>query len=1200
MEREDFVRTPRADWFTMAVAALGCMAMAFGLALISLSFPQAGIFATLWLPTAAIVGIMLSIRRSDFGAALAGSLIGLFGGEYVSEVPLASALALTAANGAEIAIAVLLTRRWCGPRFDFTDAQGFFRFVGAMLLAALASTLIATAATGAIVADPSSGPLFLARHGSSLLFLSPLVMVAMAAWRQRGQGGNLVPMPVVAVVLAGTCLILWQTSFPFLFLATPFVVLAGICSGIGGTAFILVAIAGIASFATAMGHGPIVLTRGGMTLELVSLQLFLASLTVVGIPLAGLIEQGNRDREALRASRDEKRRVLDGIGEVIFSIDWEGRWQTLNLAWERISGRGREECIGRPFDHFLSIRERDRLAEEIERLRVGTIPMVESELSFDRPDGEVRHVEIRMRLAHSASGQPQGMVGQMIDVTDRASNRRALEASERQFATLAELAPAGLYRTDAQGRCTWVNRAWIESTGMKDGAWQGAGWADAIHPDDFDRVHYEWTAAAAAGGTFGGEWRWLRPDGQVVFARSAAAPQRDENGEIVGFIGINMDVTESRAAEAEIAARDRRLKTITDTVRDALFMIAPDGTCRYASPFAGTMFGVSPDRLVGHAFAELFGAEAGEAIGQRLRALWQGEESACDLQFRTGAEGDRGIWVDAHFATVAGAEGVDAVVASVRDISDARRLEHDLTHARRRAEHAAQAKAGFLANMSHEIRTPMNGVLGFTELLLESDLDAGQRRHAQLIADSGRAMMRLLNDILDMSKIDAGKLVISPAPVDLRAKIATCVGLMQPAAGRAGLLLETQVDDAVPDLVMGDPLRLRQILLNLVGNAVKFTVEGSVTVEAKVESGPDGADWLAVAVIDTGIGIPEDRLAAIFEQFQQADGSVGRRYGGTGLGLVISSQLAQLMGGSIDVASTVGLGTVFTLRIPLVAAGAEGQAIGTAPDALLHLVEGPAQRAALPQMGAAPRVLVAEDNDINQELVLAMARRAGVAPDLAHDGAEAIRLVEEADRDGNPYRLVLMDMMMPEMDGLEATRRLRTAGFAADRLPIVALTANCFADDIAACRSAGMQGHLAKPLRMDALARTIQRHLAPAAMAARFPAPASAPDAPSAVAASPVTATRTDAGEDGLAARYRARKEKLLRELADVAEGKGTPEWDALAMQLHKLAGTAGYFGDSRLGELARTLEDRLRHAGDGADRIELVQAEWQSLRAVA
>ena len=1149
------------------------------LAVLSLAIPHDGVLAAMWLPNAVILAAVLSSRSQLLPAALLGAGAGLLLGEIASRVPLDASLILTGANVAEVAVAALLVRRLCGERVDFTDPATFFRFVAAMTGGVVASFAIA------LVAVPGAGALFVARHASGLVFITPLTMVAISAWRKRGQGGNLVPIPVLVTIIFGTLAIFWQSSFPFLFLVTPLVVLAGISSGMGGTAFVLVLMATIGTAATAVGSGPMTLTRGEPGLQFVTLQLFLASLTLVGLPLAGLIERGIRDREELRRSRDEKRSLLDNIDEVIFSIANDGTWLTLNAAWDRITGRRRETSIGEPYDQFLPPAERARIGQEMAKLRAGLITVLHIELAFERPDGEERYVQMRMRCTRDDAGRTQGVIGHMRDVSDEATGRIALEASERKFATLAELAPAGLFLTNARGECTWVNRSWQESTGMLGEEWRGHGWADAIHPDDFDRVYYGWMAATSARSTFTDTWRWLRPDGSVVWLTCAAAPQFDAEGRLTGHIGINMDITEVRLAEAELAERERQIKTITDNVRDALFMVKADGTCNYASPYAGAMFDREPESLIDRSFAALFGKEAHAAIDQRLRPLWSGEERSCAFQFRMD-ESAGGRWMDAHLSAVPADDGVHSIVASVRDISEAKQLEVDLTKARRKAEHAAQAKAAFLANMSHEIRTPMNGVIGFTDLLLQSDLNATQHRHAQLIADSGRAMMRLLNDILDMSKIDSGKLTLVPAPVDLRAKVATCVSLLQPVADNAGIAIESRVDNDVPARLLGDPLRLRQILLNLIGNAVKFTERGQVSVHARTEPGPDGR-ILAISVADTGIGIAPERLSAIFEHFRQADVSIARKYGGTGLGLAISNQLARLMGGKIDVVSELDEGTTFTVRIPLLRAQAEDAATPTADvlDKMVAPVTAPLP-ALRQRLGERPRVLVAEDNDINQELVLAMARNAGLDPDLASEGSEAIAMVKAAHAQGRPYRLILMDMQMPGVDGLEATRRLRQAGFEPDMLPIVALTANCFAEDIAACHEAGMQGHLAKPLQMPALSQAVHTYLAPES------------DSGAEAKTEVVDAVIEEA--DPLAVRYRERKGKLLSELAEVAAGQGEAQWDVLAMQLHKLAGTAGYFGESRLGELARSLEDQLRSAEDANARLALLRSEWETMKKVA
>ena len=412
------------------------------------------------------------------------------------------------------------------------------------------------------------------------------------------------------------------------------------------------------------------------------------------------------------------------------------------------------------------------------------------------------------------------------------------------------------------------------------------------------------------------------------------------------------------------------------------------------------------------------------------------------------------------------------LVVSARDVTERVELELLLTRARKSAEEATSAKSEFLANMSHEIRTPMNGVLGFAELLREGDLSEENRRHADMIVQSGRSLMMLLNDILDLSKIEAGQVGITHEPVDLLATIAECAALYRPTAEKKGLRLDFSITESSQGLIRAeeskdqspwiktDGLRLRQIILNLVGNAIKFTEEGKVTVSV---SGDEEEFYIQVE--DTGIGISDTRLKTIFAPFTQANGDTARRYGGTGLGLSISRQLAELLGGTIAVKSEAGKGSTFRLTLP---------AIYTEPDLPEPLEGEPSEPALLAQSAS---ILLVEDHDVNRLLVSEMLEQCSQRVATAHDGNEAIAMVIDSIMRGKPFDLVLMDIQMPGCDGFAATRAIRMEGITHDDLPIIALTANAFPEDIAAARDAGMQAHLAKPLVFAELVRALQRWL---------------------------------------------------------------------------------------------------------------------------
>jgi signal transduction histidine kinase/ActR/RegA family two-component response regulator len=379
---------------------------------------------------------------------------------------------------------------------------------------------------------------------------------------------------------------------------------------------------------------------------------------------------------------------------------------------------------------------------------------------------------------------------------------------------------------------------------------------------------------------------------------------------------------------------------------------------------------------------------------------------------------------------------------------------------------ASKAKSEFLANMSHELRTPMSGVLGMIDIVLEGRLDSQQREQLLTAKNCAVSLLALLNDILDLSKIEAGRMILEEVPFDLRQVIAESIDAVRPSAQAKQLALRMLIQPELSTGIVGDPLRWRQILQNLVGNAVKFTLEGSVEVRVRLEPRPE---WpaLVVEVADTGIGIPPEKLSTIFDQFTQADGSISRRFGGTGLGLAITKRLVTMMGGEIAVESAPGRGSTFRVSLPY----RPVSLLGERPRAPSSEQTFPG-----PSNEDSPRatILIAEDNLVNQKVVSAILRRHGFRVELAGHGGEALAILERI-----PVDLVLMDVQMPVVDGLEAVRRIRSDPRWKD-LPVIALTAHAMAGDRDRCLASGMNDYITKPVNRSQLIAVVEKHLSKA------------------------------------------------------------------------------------------------------------------------
>ena len=389
------------------------------------------------------------------------------------------------------------------------------------------------------------------------------------------------------------------------------------------------------------------------------------------------------------------------------------------------------------------------------------------------------------------------------------------------------------------------------------------------------------------------------------------------------------------------------------------------------------------------------------------------------------------------------------------------RTQQELAAQTKRADAASRAKSDFLATMSHEVRTPMTGIIGYSDLLFKAEPDPTLKEYARVVGDSARALLSILDDILDLSIIEAGRLTLREGPVDPVEIVADAVAIITAGARDKGVVTATHVDADVPRNLIGDRDRLRQVVANLLGNAVKFTERGRIDVSVERLGQVDGGEEIRISVADTGIGIPKQDLGRLFQRFTQVDNSIARRFGGTGLGLAICKNLVERMGGRIGVDSEPGRGSTFwfTVTLPLDPTVAEEP-----------------EEEASTDLSAAGRVLVVDDNAANLTLVEAMLGAAGHQVDTARNGSIALERVTAAD-----YDVVLMDLSMPVMDGFEATSRIRALPLPKSSVAIVALTASSSPEEVERCRRAGMDGHVAKPIETLALLTAVAEHIRPTA-----------------------------------------------------------------------------------------------------------------------
>ena len=626
-----------------------------------------------------------------------------------------------------------------------------------------------------------------------------------------------------------------------------------------------------------------------------------------------------------------------------------------------------------------------------------------------------------------------------------------LSAREAQFRQLAEASPFLIRTSGVDGVTDYLNPGWLEMIGPREGG-PHAMWVESIHPEDRPWVVASYLETCAERVRWEREYRFVKGDG-YAWVLDCGVPRHDSDGAFAGFMGSAIDITARKIAELERIQANEFLRAVIDGTPNPVFVKDERHRWIDCNDAFCAIVGQPREKLIDKSDFDFFPED-------EARVYWAKD----DLVFASGgpSENEEAItdaaqnkrWILTRKTVCTAPGGRRFLVGVITDITLRKHAELELVRAREAAVEASHLKSRFLANTSHEIRTPLNGVIGLTGLALQTELDPEQRKLIRTAHDSAHQLLGIIDDVLDLSKIEAQKMDLDDLPYDLAAVIDAAVQPVRPRAAEKSLALTVAIAPGLPSHLWGDGGRVRQVLLNLLGNAVKFTASGKVHLDARPGTGAQEG-MLRIDVIDSGVGLSASAQSRIFEAFTQADASTTRKFGGTGLGLTISRQLVGLMGGTISIESEVGRGSTFSLAIPMRAA---------APPKSLPpvIVVAPHRRL---------RVLLAEDNQVNQMVAIRLIERLGHQVEVANNGRAALDALKS-----EKFDVVLMDVQMPELDGFDATRAIRELERASGgRIPIVALTAHAMRGDEARCTEAGMDGFLTKPIKPEALSRELAR-----------------------------------------------------------------------------------------------------------------------------
>jgi PAS domain S-box-containing protein len=755
---------------------------------------------------------------------------------------------------------------------------------------------------------------------------------------------------------------------------------------------------------------------------------------------------------SLNGGKNPAQTYLDLAGVMFVAIDADQKVTLINQKGCQILGLAKEEILGKNwFDTFIPEKIREEVRTGFFSLLGGVTEVMEyMENPILLAGGEERIISWHNTIMKDEAGRITGTLSSGEDITDRRKAESALEDERIKFQALSDKAPFGMALVANNGIFSYINPKFKELFGydLADIP-DGKTWFRKAFPDREYRRYVT--------GTWLADLKAAEEDGSGQFEKQILRVVcKDESEKMISFLSVHLgtgdfmmtceDVTELKEREKALLESEQKFRDLAEKSLVGIYLIQ-EGLFKYVNAQFARIHDCTPEEIIDKVHSQVFIhpddlAQFNENVNQKFTT---GVESL-SYRFRSITKEKRVIDVEIFIARTV-YKGKSAFIGTLLDITDNVRIQEDLVRAKVQAEEASRAKSEFLANMSHEIRTPLNGVIGMAGLLLDTDLTDEQRDYAETINYSGNTLLAVVNDILDFSKVEAGKLDLEIIDFDLRTSVEEVVDMLSLRAHEKGLECVFMVNPEVPSYVRGDPGRLRQILMNLVNNAVKFTDKGEIVVYATLEEETEIHVRVLFSVVDTGIGIPPHRLDRLFKSFSQVDASTTRKYGGTGLGLAISKHLAEMMGGRIGVESKEGIGSKFWFTVTL-----EKQP--TIPESRLHTTESIRGK----------RLLVVDDNYTNQRVLTAYLRPTDCRLAMASSATEALQMLWQAVSENDPYDLVIIDMLMPIMDG-ETLGRIIKGDLKLKETILIMLTSAGRRGDAARSKDIGFAAYLTKPIK---------------------------------------------------------------------------------------------------------------------------------------